>query len=330
MYASIIIQVALADTETPTTKTMCTFTVAMLTLTTVIVKEYSTKDSDAISLIRRLIQSSRECQDPMDAYERYRKIAVWLLNPGTFFFPTLYTLGIAWRTPCIRANFGYWMLAECSNYKISPTLAIGMKIMFAGINFWIWSFGMHATLVVGSGIVMIASMHFRYRLKEYRRKIKSVKFDGSKQAVNSTLIYRQIQLLARQYNEIHQRSITSAIIISVVFTQSICLYALVDLHDDMMWVIMVFFGMMAVDCFFAIAMLCGTLADTYDISVKILKDMKRRHNHRGFKWLSRFHRSCQAIKIRFGMTNFMEKLTPLNFENFSLCQTVNLLLVKEE
>lgn len=56
----IIAQVALSKTQNPGMKAMCIFTVAMLTLTTVVVKEYSTKETDATSLMTRLIRSSRE------------------------------------------------------------------------------------------------------------------------------------------------------------------------------------------------------------------------------------------------------------------------------
>lgn len=55
----IVIQVILHNAQNPITKAMCTFTVAMLSLTTVVVKEYSRKESDAVSLIFRLIQSSK-------------------------------------------------------------------------------------------------------------------------------------------------------------------------------------------------------------------------------------------------------------------------------
>lgn len=269
----------------------------------------------------------------MDSYERHRKIAVDLLNPGTFFFPLLYTIGVSLRLPCLPSNFGFWMHPECLSWtnmstdKLHPLLNFCIRVILAAVNFWIWSFGMHATCVVGSGVVMIGSMHFRCKLKRYKNQITHIRARNLQQEYKASLIYREIQLLARQYNQIHQRAIVTAVILAVVSTQSICVYALVEFHETMHWINKIFFGMMGMDCFMAIMMLCGTLADTYDVSVKILGQLKRKH--RGFKWLYRFHRSCQAIKMRFGMTNFMEKLTPMNFENFSLCQTVNMLLVKE-
>ena len=158
--------------------------------------------------------------------------------------------------------------------------------------------------------------------------MRQVKSDRDKRACSFTLIYRQIQLLSGQYNLLHQRAILVVLIMAVVSTQSICIYALIEFHSQMHWMLEIFFAMMGFDCFMSIIMLCGTLADAYDDSVQALKILKR--NHRGCKWLYRFHISCQTIKMRFGVTNFMEKLTPLNFQNFSLCQTVNLLLMNEK
>ncbi len=60
LTAVIMIQVTLTNSQSPSTKAMCTFTVAMLFLTTVVVKEYSNWDQEAISLLNRFIWSSRE------------------------------------------------------------------------------------------------------------------------------------------------------------------------------------------------------------------------------------------------------------------------------
>lgn len=60
LTAVIMIQVTLTNSQNPSTKAMCTFTVAMLFLTTVVVKEYSNWDQEAVSLLNRFIWSSRE------------------------------------------------------------------------------------------------------------------------------------------------------------------------------------------------------------------------------------------------------------------------------
>lgn len=326
---SIIVQAVITNPQDPSTKSVCFFTVALLSFTSAVVKEYSTNYSDTTLLINRYIYSSRIYSgwSVMDRYERNRKRVVELLNPGTFLFPIMYTLGVTIKSPCWPSNFGSWMLTECGNpWSRSPTTEFFIKSVIVATNFWIWSFGMHAAVVVGSGVVMVGAMFFRHQTILYGKLMKVFKSTGKVQYNKITLLYRQIQILSGHHNSIHQRLIVTTMINATVFTQSICIYCLVSL-ENLPWMNKLFFTMMGFDCFCTIVMLCGALADVYDVSSKLLNYLCRRHRRN--PWLYRFHKSCRPIKMHFGITNFMEKLTPLNLQQFSFLQTANMLLVNE-
>lgn len=51
-------------------------------------------------------------------------------------------------------------------------------------------------------------------------------------------------------------------------------------------------------------------------------------NRRDRKFLQAFLNSCQVGKIRFGFSNFIEKTTPLIFQQFCIDRIIDLLLVR--
>lgn len=59
-------------------------------------------------------------------------------------------------------------------------------------------------------------------------------------------------------------------------------------------------------------------------SVRTVKSIKIRDR----KYLERFLNSCQASKIKFGLSNFIEKRTPPMFQQFCVQRIVDLLLLR--
>lgn len=73
---------------------------------------------------------------------------------------------------------------------------------------------------------------------------------------------------------------------------------------------------------------CGMLADVWRISIETEGKILSSESMKRCKWFRKFHKSCQTLRISFGGQNFLEPLTPPNFEHFVVSQTVNLLLLK--
>lgn len=94
----------------------------------------------------------------------------------------------------------------------------------------------------------------------------------------------------------------------------------------------IFFGVLAIDMVFVITFAYGFAGDLNKqskIFVATLQSTKMFVARRSRKCLSLFIQSCPPLKIRFGMSNYIDKTTPLIFQSFCSCRIVDLLLVKK-
>ncbi len=79
----------------------------------------------------------------------------------------------------------------------------------------------------------------------------------------------------------------------------------------------------------------GFAGKFYDDSIKFLQDLQRKVKLTFIKQTKRrieyekFLVSCQVQKIRFGLTNFIDKLTPLVFQQFCMDRIIDLVLVQK-
>lgn len=79
----------------------------------------------------------------------------------------------------------------------------------------------------------------------------------------------------------------------------------------------------------------GFAGNFYDDSVKLLQELKRKaklsylKQPKQRKVYEKFIASCQVQKIEFGVTNFIDKLTPLVFQKFCIDRIIDLVLVQK-
>lgn len=79
----------------------------------------------------------------------------------------------------------------------------------------------------------------------------------------------------------------------------------------------------------------GFAGNFYDASVKSLHDLKRKakltllKQRKQRKVCEKFLASCQVQKIQFGATNYIDKLTPLVFQQFCIDRIIDLVLVQK-
>ncbi len=90
------------------------------------------------------------------------------------------------------------------------------------------------------------------------------------------------------------------------------------------FLILAIFVLLAVDTSLGSLCMFEVMGDVYVDSVKILQKVK---SQRCSKWLRKFHKSCTPVKIMFGGSNFIERFTPLNIENFAFEQIASLILL---
>ncbi len=79
--------------------------------------------------------------------------------------------------------------------------------------------------------------------------------------------------------------------------------------------------------FSMIVFVFGILADVHNVSVEVHKKINGRSDLKRNKWFKRWIISCPPMKIYFGGSNFMDRLTPLNIQSFANSQTANLMLL---
>ncbi len=79
---------------------------------------------------------------------------------------------------------------------------------------------------------------------------------------------------------------------------------------------------------FVIIFVFGFLADVYNVSQQALQKINGRHELKKHKLFGRWLKSCPVFKIFFGGSNYLDRLTPLNIQDFAVNQTVSLMLLQ--
>lgn len=149
------------------------------------------------------------------------------------------------------------------------------------------------------------------------------------------LFYRQIQILNSTFNRIesHQLVIFLVCFGGAQITSVLQLFRRSDsetgAHSQMMkyWISGFYFMIM----FFvtlAINFLFGCCGQVHASSLKTLAYIKHRKKVNEPKLFTKLVASYSVIKIKFGSTNFIEKITPVTFQLFLIQRIVDALLIK--
>ncbi len=147
-----------------------------------------------------------------------------------------------------------------------------------------------------------------------------------------TLFRRQLQVMAIQYRLNHSQFQIGFAIPSLIALQTISLYNTISLISGKDTGASIWYNLLyawcGVVCFFMIIYVFGILADVYNVSNGVQKQINGTHDLKRNKWFKRWIKSCPALRIYFGGSNFLDRLTPLNFQDFVINQTVGLMLLQ--
>ncbi len=158
----------------------------------------------------------------------------------------------------------------------------------------------------------------------------TVSIDNNK--LKATLLYRQLQVMAIEYRLIYSRLMIGTIIPCVIAMETVCLYNTILLvsgrssNDSMGYNLL--YAWCGVVLLGNIIFMLGMLAAVFNVSTEVLRKLSAKPELRKNSWFRRWLRSCQVLKIYFGGTNYLDRLTPLAVEDFVINQTVSLLLLK--
>ncbi len=150
---------------------------------------------------------------------------------------------------------------------------------------------------------------------------------------NTTLLYRQLQVMAIQYRLNYSRVMIGISIPCVIAMETVCLYNTISLvsgrraNDSLGYNLL--YAWTGIMLLLNVILMFGMLADVFNVSTKVLETINAKPEFRKSPWFRRWLRSCQVLKIYFGGTNYLDRLTPLTLEDFVINQTVSLLLLKK-
>lgn len=104
------------------------------------------------------------------------------------------------------------------------------------------------------------------------------------------------------------------------------LYTCIKLHSQVPMPGFAFFPLLSLDGF-AMIFISQVAAGVLTRSKSFVEGTRKSKSYRRRSWFRKMARASYLIKIRFGSTNFIDKMTPLVYMNFCLTQTVSLIIL---
>lgn len=143
-------------------------------------------------------------------------------------------------------------------------------------------------------------------------------------------IFREIQLLLGEFNGLYS---TALVFLQVIASTSLIspMYSLIcSLKGEVNIpvVVLALYLILVIDGIVVLHIVFGFAGDFYQDAVKgrtILKGCHSLMRCKQFRW---FYRSCPTLKVMFGGTNFIDKVTSLVFLHFCVCRLLDLLLIR--
>lgn len=138
----------------------------------------------------------------------------------------------------------------------------------------------------------------------------------TKEKVEEAVIYRDIQILAYLFNEVHGTWILCGGVLLQSVLQSVALYLYVQFTDTMTtafyfvpsswtWTSSrLFIAYMVFDGIFVVFIVFGCCAEVYITSVQVKEQLQENQVFQRSEWFTQFYTSCPTIKLRAGSTNF--------------------------
>jgi hypothetical protein len=236
--------------------------------------------------------------------------------------------------PCMPVFPGFWILKECratqSTFQNSSYLLNTLvKVFIAVFTFC----GCHSTILTTCMfqlcLIFLQGYNFAKYTKGYIQAVQQqLKLNGSREVLWAIQVFRELQLMVTTYHrQLTSRSVLIGFVLIGPVVQIMANYILIQLirgKSQLPTAFIINLGAMAFVTFCILFQATGFLSMVYQESKDIQKELRRNARNKGFR---RFCRSCPVLKVSLGGSgNFFEPDTSLNVEQFSMNQTINLLL----
>ncbi len=164
------------------------------------------------------------------------------------------------------------------------------------------------------------------------RKILQTRKEETSDLKKLAMFYGQLRIIGIHYRLILSQFPIICAMCSFIAIQMACLYnsfSFISGKDTggPVWYDLLY-AWSEITSFTTVIFLFSILGDVYNVSQRVQQQINGRHDLKKNKWFKRWLKSCPVFKIYFGGSNYLDRLTPLNIQNFAFNQTVSLMLLQ--
>lgn len=231
--------------------------------------------------------------------------------------------------PCLPTNLGgYWLVDTQCRGQIGTDLEatwsiheIWTKSIVCFVSYFNWSFLLSGSYFHGTLALLVKSFCLkRYIILAGQKIYESTNW-------RNCLMYRELEVLSAEYRELYSCYMTADVLVSVMFVHTISLYACFKFGIELPLSMFFMFLLSAVNCGIVLVCMYTSLANVF-VASKFVLEVKLKTGKCNSPWFRRYLNSCKIMKVYIGKTNFVEPLTPLTVEQFSIEQTISLMLLE--
>lgn len=244
-------------------------------------------------------------------------------------FPIGFVFALHWSNPNKASLVGYWILDEETIDKMDNIQLFLKSCLHVGVylvNLVVWFYGALA------GVFAVGVMHTLSIVLfiDFMNTFQFSKKINNGSDYQRGLLFRQIQLIACVFNNIHRGWMMTIILVAPIAVLPFGMLYLIRSS----WTLdtlaqQALFVLVVVNCILTLFSLIGTMACVHSKSEDVVREMKwgSAQDHKQ-KWSSSFWRSCgRYIRIQFGQNHFVDRFTPLHGFDIAMSLTAELLLL---
>ncbi len=253
--------------------------------------------------------------------------------------PVIYHIDM-FRYPCLPTNLGYWIVdTQCVGQLGSESKAtwslyeIFAKLLIVLVNYLNWSFLASSMYFHGTMVLLVKTYCLTRYIQLAGKQIDSSLKGKREPNAYTSLMFREIEVMCNEYRSLYSYSVISHCIVCMMIFHTLSFYACIKFGLDLPLSMFLFFSSAALNICVVVLCMYTSMANVVRASTFVLKVKLRSAMGNGTMrpspWFRRYLKSCKILKIYVGNTNFVEPMTPLIVEQFSIQQTASLLLLNK-
>ncbi len=248
---------------------------------------------------------------------------------------------------CLPYSPGFEFLEYCVKLKnLDYGFSFYLNNQFSSVYSLIISLIYFATMVkLGGGFLFVTiqlyfveSCCIRYYLRQLLSNLS--KNSNSLKAMPLVNLYKQLQLILRYYNQIHQDIFVVVVLNCTGLCIIIASFAIISSWSIITNVQIFVLSVLALEAVFGLMICFGNFAGIYEDSVKFIATLRlpctiATSYITGTAILNivrleyrKITKSLYPLKVRIGSVNYADRFTPITFIDFCLGVVVNMLLIK--